>query len=283
MYKLKTSIILAIGILAALSCNKTETKPSSNNPDTVLPGSLGAGQPGVVGSAGIASWDALASSEKNKIKSWNSLFVHASVGTDLEDGAEANGYKFEYYDAKTLNQGLNGTDWKSIGDISNSEGLKKIAGFKAEALKQKDKLHIAIFKFGYADINDTNLEAMKTAYKAMIDELRAAKLRFVHITPPLITITSQDDGNAAKTKMGSWMKDTFRSQDVVFDLQEIESNNGSCNLAGVWTLCPQYRSTASCSSKSQGIDSPEGQGHLCEKEATRISKAFLMSIYNVGK
>jgi hypothetical protein len=42
-------------------------------------------------------------------------------------------------------------------------------------------------------------------------------------------------------------------------------------------------STAGCSSKNQGIDAAEGQGHLCEKAAGRISKAFLMSIYNAGK
>jgi hypothetical protein len=276
-------IILSILFFLHFSCKKSSETLGPDMGTETEKTPIGNGQPGVVSSSAIANWEALSSAEKNKMKGWNTLFVHASVGTDLEDGAETNGFKFEFYDAKTLNIGLNGTDWKSIGDISNSEGLKKIAGFKTECLKQKDKLKIAIFKYGYADINDANLEEMKVAYKSMIDELRAAKIRFVHITPPLITITTQDDGNAAKMKMATWMKDTFKNQDVIFDLQEIESDNGACNLNGVWTICPKYRSTATCASKSQGIDSPEGQGHICEKEAVRISKAFLMSIYNVGK
>lgn len=275
-------LIFAFSFFLYFSCKKSnETPIPDKDPNTEIT-PIGNGQPGIVNSSAIASWDALSASEKIKIKSRNTLFVHASVGTDLEDGAETNGFKFEFYDSKTLNDGLNGTDWKSIGDISNSEGLKKIAGFKAEVLKQKSKLQIAIFKFGYADINDGNLEEMKSAYKQMIDELRVAKIRFVHITPPLITITTADDGNAAKMKMGIWMKETFKAKDVIFDLQEIESDNGNCNLNGVWTICPKYRSTANCSSKSQGIDSPEGQGHICEKEAVRISKAFLYGIYRVG-
>jgi hypothetical protein len=105
----------------------------------------------------------------------------------------------------------------------------------------------------------------------------------VHITPPLVYITTKDDGNAAKMKIAQWMKDTFKDKDSIFDLQEVESDNGACNLNGVWTICNKYRSTASCPSKGQGIDAPEGQGHLCESAATRISKAFLYSIYQIGK
>jgi len=262
------------------ACGCAFAPPNCNSGENVP---IGTGQPGTVGISGIESWNKLSQIEKNKINGWNSLFVHASVGTDLEDGAESNGFKFNFYDGKTLSNGLNGTDWKSIGDISNSEGAKKIAAFKAEAIKQKSKLQIVIFKFGYADINDDNLEEMKTLYKQMIDELRTAKFRFVHITPPLVYIVTKDDGNAAKMKMAQWMKDNFRDKDIIFDLQEIESDNGACKLGSVWTICGKYRSTAQCPSKGQGIDAPEGQGHLCEKEATRISKAFLMSIYNAGK
>ena len=292
---MKKSLLLAL-FISLLSCSKSADTPDPNagnpsnpngNPNPSMGGGkLGSGQAGTVGIAGIDAWDKLSQTEKNKITGWNSLFVHASVGGDLEDGAQNNGFKFEFYDGNKLNDGLNGADWNSINNgnnISNGEPDKKMAAFKREALEQKAKLQIAIFKFGYADINDSNLESAKTAYKQMIDELRAAGLRFVHITPPLIYIVSKDDGNAAKMKMGTWMKDTFKGQDVVFDLQEIESNNGACKLGNVWRICDEYRSTSACPSKGQGVDSPEGQGHLCEKAANRISKAFLMSIYNVGK
>ncbi|MFD2573853.1 hypothetical protein ACFSUS_24670 [Spirosoma soli] len=274
------------------------TSPATNDPNPVTPtyptdpnpggsATLGNGQPGVVGISGISAWDGLSSAEKNKVKSWNSLFVHASVGGDLEDGSQNNGFKFEFYDGDKLNDGPNGADWNSINNgvnISNGEPEKKLAAFKREALQQKDKLQIAIFKFGYADITDANVETVKTGYKQMIDELRAAGIkRFVHITPPLIYIVTKDDGNSAKMKVGQWMRDTFRAQDVVFDLQEIESDNGACKLGSVWTICDKYRSTANCPSKGQGIDAPEGQGHLCETAANRISKAFLYAIYQTAK
>lgn len=84
-------------------------------------------------------------------------------------------------------------------------------------------------------------------------------------------------------QLGVWIKATFAEKDVVFDLQAIESNDGACKLGNVGRICDEYRSTASCASKSQGVDAPEGQGHLCEAAATKISKAFLMSIYNTRK
>jgi hypothetical protein len=295
---MKKLLIITLFVPFLMGCPKpsADEDPNPNNPNNgtttpTTPGTgttaLGNGQPGVVGIAGIAAWDNLSSSEKNKITGWNSLFVHASVGGDLEDGAQNNGFKFEFYDGNKLNDGLNGSDWNSINNgnnISNGEPEKKMAAFKREALEQKAKLQIAIFKFGYADVTDANLESAKTAYKSMIDELRGGGIkRFVHITPPFVYIVTKDDGNAAKMKMADWMKSTFKDKDVVFDLQEIESDNGTCKLGNVWTICDKYRSTAKCASKGQGIDAPEGQGHLCESAATRISKAFLMSIYNAGK
>lgn len=289
----KLTLLLLCFLLACSPADTEEPDPNAGNPTTPTsptPGatvSLGAGQPGVVGLTGISAWDNLSATEKGKVKGWNSLFVHASVGGDLEDGSQNNGVKFEFYDGNKLNDGPNGADWNSINNgnnISNGEPEKKMAAFKREALQQKDKLQIAIFKFGYADITDANVEQVKMAYKQMIDELRAGGIkRFVHITPPLIYIVTKDDGNAAKMKVGQWMRDTFKAQDVVFDLQEIESDNGACKLGNVWSICDKYRSTANCPSKGQGVDSAEGQGHICEKEATRMSKAFLYSIYQAGK
>lgn len=251
---------------------------TSSNPPTIT---IGNGQAGIVGIAGIDAWDKLATTEKSKIKDWNAIFMHQSVGGDLEDGANNNGIKFEYFDLNEKPKGLSG----NVFSVSNGDPIGKIAEFKKNVLAHKAILKIAIFKFGYADITDSNIEQVKTAYKALIDDLRTQipELKFVHITPPLIYIFSKDDGNAAKMKIGQWMKDTFKDKDSIFDLQEVESDNGACNLNGVWVICNKYRSTVSCPSKNQGIDAVEGQGHLCESAATRISKAFLYSIYQIGK
>jgi hypothetical protein len=280
---MKKLLILTL-LCSFLACSQSEPGSESlGEPDPVIPGidNLGKGQPGVVGLAGIEAWDQLPASEKNRIKGWHSIFMHQSVGGDLEDGANANGFKFEYFDLNEKPKGLSG----NVFSVSNGDPMGKIAEFRKNAIAHKAAVNVAIFKFGYADINDENVEQVKTAYKQMVDELRVqiADLRFVHITPPLIYIVSKDDGNAAKMKVAQWMKETFGNQDVIYDLQEIESNNGSCKLGNVLTICNEYRSTATCPSKSQGVDAPEGQGHICEKQAARISKAFLMSIYNAGK
>jgi len=261
------------------SCTKSDDikdlidNPGGNN--------TGQGQAGIVAMEGPENWDKLSATEKEKVRGWNTIFMHQSVGGDLEDGCEANGFKFEYFDLQNAPAGPSG----NVFSASNGMPFDKIAEFKSNIITHKNSVKIAIFKFGYADINDENLEQVKSAYKKMIDELRIEVngLKFVHITPPLVYIVTQDDGNAAKMKFGQWMKDTFKDKDVIFDLISIESDNGNCALGNVWRICDKYRSTASCPSKNQGIDAPEGQGHLCESAAVRISKAFLLSIYNAGK
>jgi hypothetical protein len=283
MKSLNKILLLFVSIIL-IFCTKTTDNidPNAGTGTTTNPSTeTGKGQAGVNGIATIDAWDKLSTTEKNRIKDWNTIFMHQSVGGDLEDGANNNGFKFEYFDLNEKPKGLSG----NVFSVSNGDPIGKIAEFKKNALAHKSILKIAIFKFGYADINDTNLEQTKIAYKALIDDLRnqIPELKFVHITPPLIYIVTKDDGNAAKMKMAQWMKDTFKDKDNIFDLQEIESDNGACNLNGVWTICNKYRSTSSCSSKSQGVDAPEGQGHLCESAATRISKAFLYSIYQSGK
>ncbi len=277
----KLIILLLVSALASCSGSGTDTPApddTDKDPTIVTP----PGSPGIVGSAGVKAWDDLATAERDKIKGRNTIFMHQSVGTDLEDGAAANGFGFEYFDmSEKPDKGLSG----NVFSASNGMPMEKIAEFKRNALAHKSILKIAIFKFGYADIRDDDLEAVKIAYKQMVDDLRAQipGLRFVHITPPLVYIATKDEGNEAKMKMGEWMKATFAEKDVVFDLQAVESNDGACKLGNIWRICDEYRSTASCPSKSQGVDAPEGQGHFCEAAATKISKAFLMSIYNTGK
>lgn len=281
----KLFIFLLISTILGCSDSSKDTPTPGGtdidpDPTTVTP--PGKGAPGVVGTAGIKAWDDLSASEKGKIKGWNTIFMHQSVGTDLEDGASANGFRFEYFDLNEKpDKGLSG----NVFSTSNGMPLEKMAEFKKNVLAHKGILKIAIFKFGYADIRDEDMEAVRTAYKQMIEDLRTQipGLRFVHITPPLVYIATRDEGNEAKMEMGEWMKTTFSGKDVVFDLQAVESNDGACKLGNVWRICDEYRSTASCPSKSQGVDAPEGQGHLCEAAAAKVSKAFLMSIYNTGK
>jgi hypothetical protein len=261
------------------------TPGTGTNPGTVS-SALGKGQPGVVGLAGIDAWDKLAVSERDRVKGWNTLFLHQSVGQDLEEGAKVNGFPFEYYGkGDQTTKGLHGGIFVDVGGIPNGNPQEKIRVFRENALANKANLNIAVFKFGYADIQDNNFEQVKTDYKKMVDDLRTAipGLRFVHLTPPLVYSTADYEGNAAKMKVGQWMKTTFSATDIIFDLQELESNNGACQQTNVWRICPENRNTAGDPSDVNGIDSSDGQGHIGKKAGQRISKALLMSIYNAGK
>ncbi|GAB3991808.1 hypothetical protein GCM10028807_22950 [Spirosoma daeguense] len=285
-----------------LACSKGDnTTPDPNpttptnlsnptDPTTVGNVALGTGQPGVVGTNGISAWDNLSATEKGRIKNWNTLFLHQSVGQDLEEGAKANGISFEYFGPKDVvdkgaeGKGLRGGIFVDVGGIPNGNPYEKIRVFKEAALRSKATLKIAVFKFGYADVLDSNREQVKTAYKAFVDDLRQQipGLRFVHMTPPLVYSTTAEEGNAAKANVGQWMKDTFKATDVVFDLQAVETNEGSCQQNNVPRICQENRASAADPSEVNGVDS-DGQGHLGKKASQRISKALLYAIYQVGK
>lgn len=286
-------VVPALLLIGLVACSKGGAADSDPNPTTPTSGgnvALGTGQPGIAGVAAIDAWDKLTDAEKGRIKNWNTLFLHQSVGQDLEEGAKANGVSFDYFGAKDIvdkgaeGKGLRGGIFVDVGGIPNGDPYEKIRVFKEAALRSKATLKIAVFKFGYADILDSNSEQVKNAYKVFVDDLKAQipGLRFVHITPPLVYSTSAEEGNAAKANVGQWMKDTFKSSDVIFDLQAVETNEGSCQLNNVPRICQENRASATDPSEVNGVDS-DGQGHLGKKASQRISKALLYAIYQVGK
>ena len=110
----------------------------------------------LVGSGGIAAWDALAQSERNRLTSWNSLFIHQSVGQDMEDGTALNGFKAEYFAPGMLITTTNLYGGLFDG-ISNGDPIAKFSYFRTNALANKANLRLAVFKFGYADIESGTL------------------------------------------------------------------------------------------------------------------------------
>jgi len=91
------------------------------------------------------------------------------------------------------------------------------------------------------------------------------------------------NGNSIRMKVGAWMKATYASTEVIFDLQALESNDGACKVGNVWRICQENRNTASDPSDVNVIDTSDGQGHIRKKAGIKISKSLLMSIYNCGK
>lgn len=251
------------------------------------PDNQGGSQGLLVGDAGVGWWTDLNSPEKASVQQLSSFFLHQSVGQDLEDGAAAEGFKFEYVDkdSQRIAVGLNG----GLFSASNGNGVGKINEWVAFATKHKSKLHLAIMKFGYADISDEKLAEVKTAYLAGVKRIKSFGLRVLHVTPPLVYNAPSD--NAPKMRMRQWMIDTFVNNststegDVMFDLMDIESGGSEaerCTRGGSWEVCDRIRSRPGCSSKEQGVDAPSGQGHLCFSSAQRIAKAFLYAIRAAG-
>jgi len=212
------------------------------------------------------------------VKSVPTLYLHQSVGQDLEDGAEANGFKFEYFgpQSTTLASGLNGGIFTDVGDVPNGEPLKKMDVLRRSLKVTKNTAKVVSFSFGYADVRSEDLTKVETEYQKLVGDIKATGARFVHITPPLVFSVAE---NPAKQQMRDFMLKTFKD-DIIFDLQDIESTDSGkrCEEGGVWRICPAHRSTASCPSKSQGIDG-DGAGHLCERKAKDIAKGLLYAFY----
>jgi hypothetical protein len=245
------------------------------------------GTPGVVSINGIAAWDALPAVEQNKLKTgFRTVFIHQSVGADLEYGAEVNGFKFEFYQVAAptalpiTSNGLNGG--LTLG--RNGQGPQKVDDLQRIALANKAILRVAILKFGYADIVASTLAAAQTAYLNGVNAIKAQGVRVLHITPPFVYNVPSE--NAPKMQMRTWMMSTFPN-DVIFDLEDVESTEpvggARCQRGGSWEICDSIRSKPGCPSKEQGTDAPSGQGHICQTTVPRISKAFLYAIYQAGK
>lgn len=245
------------------------------SPRPVAP-SAGGGK--LVGPSGVADWNALPQGEKDRIKSLPILYLHQSVGQDLEDGSEANGFKFEYFGPQStaLVSGPNGGIFTDVGNVPNGEPFKKMDVVRRSLKVTKNAAKIVSFSFGYADVRDEDLAKVSAEYQKLVAEVKASGARFVHVTPPLVYSVAE---NPPKQKLRDFMLKTFKD-DVIFDLQDVESLDGGkrCQEGGVWRICQANRSTAACPSKGQGIDG-DGAGHLCERKAKDIAKGLLYAFY----
>ena len=205
-----------------------------------------------------------------------------SVGQDLEDGITGNGFRVSYITSADLVDapGLSG----GLFEARNGSPLAKIAEWRAFALANGPaRVRVAIMKFGYADIAG-DLAPIQASYASATSALRVAGVRVLHVTPPLVY--DAPAANASLTAMRAWMIAAFPS-DVIFDLADAESvdpvSGVRCARGGAWELCDRIRSTRACPSAGQGIDAPSGQGHLCEAEATRLTRAFLFAIVEAAR
>ena len=235
----------------------------------------------VVGLPGLASWGALSAAERDRVKRAPILYLHQSVGQDLEDGCEANGFKFEYFgpESRSLVNGPNGGIFTDVGNVPNGEPFKKFDVVRRSLKVTGGAAKIVAFSFGYADVRDEDLPKVQTEYARLVRDVKAQGARFVHITPPLVYSVAE---NPPKQRLRAYMLATFKD-DVIFDLQDVESLDAGkrCEQGGVWRICQANRSTPGCASKGQGIDG-DGAGHLCERKARELAKGLLYAFYLAG-
>lgn len=266
---------------------RSEASSAAASPESASTGAMAAsatsaaapsgGAAGLVGPRGIAAWDALPEKEKAKLKGTTAIYLHQSVGQDLEDGAEAIGWKFEYYgpNATSVAPGPNGGLFNDVGPIDNGKPFEKLTLVSSIAKRHQGKLGVLAFSFGYADVRDEDLAKVEAEYVKVAKAIRATGAKLVHVTPPLVYDVAE---NRPKMAMRTWMLSTFANE-TIFDLQDIESLDAGkrCEVSGVWRICPSNRSTAACPSKGQGVDG-DGQGHLCAAKAATFAKALLYSL-----
>lgn len=280
----------ALAVMLLASCRRdSPVERSAPGADAPLPGVAPTDRPtgapvapvvagvNVVGPVGLAAWDALAAAEKARLKASPIVYLHQSVGQDLEDGAEELGWKFAYYGkgASSVEPGPNGGLFNDVGPIDNGLPLEKLALVRAVAERHRGRLKAIAFSFGYADVRDEDLARVEAEYLRTATAVRATGARFVHVTPPLVFDAAE---NGPKMKMRTWMLSAFPG-DIIFDLQDIESQDEGkrCEVGGVWRICQANRSTRSCPSKGQGVDS-DGQGHLCSRKAASFARGLLYSL-----
>ena len=247
-------------------------------PGPTRPEGTRSGGGALLGVPALAAWNALPAVERDRIREKPILYLHQSVGQDLEDGCEANGFKFEYVgpDTTSLVNGPNGGIFTDVGNVPNGEPFKKMNVIRKVIKATKGTAKIVSFSFGYADMRDEDLAKVQAEYQKLVSEVKASGARFVHITPPLVYSIAE---NPPKQKFRAFQLATFKD-DVIFDLQDIESTDGGkrCEENGVWRICQSNRSTPGCASKGQGIDG-DGAGHLCERKAREIAKGLLQAFY----
>ncbi|MBK8010411.1 MAG: SGNH/GDSL hydrolase family protein [Deltaproteobacteria bacterium] len=222
---------------------------------------------GVIGASAAALFDALTPEQKARIQQKKVFFGHQSVGDNIIEGTRALGFTFEEASTKD--------DYAQPklghGHIpENGDPMRKMASFEA-AVNAIGVADVAAMKLCWIDFaSNSDVAEMQSTYVSTINELIAKNpgTVFVHVTPPLTT--NEPGLNRARIAFGQWMKNSYGSIAVVFDLAEAIStrpDGSACEDGGARRLCPEYASDA---------------GHLNALGQERAAKAFLYAIYEAS-
>jgi hypothetical protein len=220
---------------------------------------------GILGPEAVAAWDALPSTEKNKVRAAKVFFGHQSVGANTLEGVEALGF--------TVQEIASASDYATpkIGHAyleSNTEPLRKLQSFERFLGRIGGSVQVAAMKLCWIDFEaSTNLGTIETRYETTIAALKSSSptVTFLHITPPIKT--DEPAVNAKRLQFGDWLKSTYKNEAIVLDLAVIQSTrvNGSvCASGATRVMCSEYASD---------------EGHLNAQGQARAAKGFLYAVY----
>lgn len=260
-------------------------------------GSSGSGGSGgqivgnVVGVAGIAAFDQLSAADQTALKQTKTLFMHMSVGSNLTSGQDHSDAPWV---AGTNSLGYVFDTVEDSGDFSSTVFGEAFFGQNGEPKQKTDMFQqfvntkqigkavkVAGMKFCYTDLEvdeggGQDLNVVQQNYAAMMTAIRSANpgLKFFHITTPLQPADQYHtvENNSHRKKFGDWLKSTYSSQDIVFDLQEVESTDnsgGKCLQSGTPVVCSAWAG--------------DDDGHLNDVGSTRAARAFLYAIHMAAK
>jgi hypothetical protein len=219
-----------------------------------------------VGAEAVAAWDALAATEKNKVKAAKVFFGHQSVGWNTLEGVESLG-------GFTVDEisGASSYGTPKIGHAyldSNTQPLDKMQNFDVMMGRIGSTVQVAGMKLCWIDFESgTNVTNLQNTYKATITKVKAAypNVHLFHVTTPVKT--DEASLNAMRLQYGDWLKNTYKNEAIVLDLAAVQStqpNGAACTSGGTRNMCAAYASD---------------EGHLNATGQARAAKAFLYAVY----
>jgi len=187
----------------------------------------------------------LSDSLLNKLNERSYYFGHKSVGRNIMDGMTlllANNSKLTLKIAQLPAEQVAGKGYFYHSEVGvNGDPSSKINAFRDNIEHTSlDSLHVAFFKFCYADFREgTPVESVFNEYAATLDDLkkRYPSITFVHVTTPLRAIQTGPkaiakrllgksvglEDNLARMQYNQLLVDKYGATDPVFDLAAIES------------------------------------------------------------
>ncbi|MBI2892651.1 MAG: hypothetical protein HYY06_03805 [Deltaproteobacteria bacterium] len=246
----------------ASPADRAQTTPAVATPAAPVP-------TGVIGSEGIAAFDALDPAQIAALAKRRVFWGHQSVGANVLEGARALGFDFA--------EVSRGSDyarvaWGEAGVEENGDPERKIASFGAYLEDQGigRRVEAAGFKFCWIDFEeDTDVADLLGDYEEKMGELARShpRVRFLHVTPPLTT--DEPEKNLVRWRYGREMIRRFANRGVVLDLASVISTGAdgrACESRRARRLCPAWSSD---------------NGHLNDEGSRRAAKAFLYAFFRL--